>query len=189
MLEGMAKILRRPFSAQVVLALPEFSGLKRLGEGVSWTYDPTHPPEAKRLEALKARFAAEPGVTVRELPGGGWEAVDSEGVTRIQVLPAGPQIAGLLEAPLRDMVAGGRGQSAADLIDAQSAVPELGSVMKDLAPRLGQDVGAEDPGGDRPTRRRRARFGRRERVARPQQLPAPGRRPCAARPAAHVPGR
>jgi len=133
MLEGMAKILRRPFSAQVVLALPEFSGLKRLGEGVSWTYDPTHPPEAKRLEALKARFAAERGVTVRELPGGGWEAVDSEGVTRIQVLPAGPQIAGLLEPPLRDMVAGGRAQSAADLIDAQSAAPELGSVMKDLA--------------------------------------------------------
>jgi hypothetical protein len=133
MLGRMKDALRRPFRPGVVLALAEFSGLTRIGDGRVWVYDPKRMTDTRRLDALKDRYKTTQGLTIRKLPGDGWEAVDVNGVAAIQVLPAGPQLAGLLEPPLRGMVQGERAQSGADLIDAQSAAPELGSAMKALA--------------------------------------------------------
>ncbi len=124
--------LRRPFRAQVVLELPEFSGLTQVGDSRAWTYDPNRTTDTRRIDALKGRFIRE-GLTIRKLPlGDGWEAVDANGVAAIQVLPAGPRLGGLLEPPLRAMVSGERAQQGVDLIETQSAAPELSSAIKAL---------------------------------------------------------
>ena len=81
---------------------------------MSWTYDPTHPPEAKRLEALKARFGPQSRedrtLSCRRRLGSG----------RLRRRHAHPGVAGRAAdrrpagAAVADMVAGGHAQSAAD---------------------------------------------------------------------------
>jgi hypothetical protein len=135
-LSRMKALLRRPFQAGLLLATPEALGLVRIGEGGrTWVYDPDRTTDPKRFDKLKDRFKAMKGVKVVEpLEGGGWAAVEeSTGRTLIQVLPAGRQVAGLLEPPLRGMFGTDRAQAGADLVESQTAAPELGSLVKRLA--------------------------------------------------------
>jgi len=126
----MRDLLRQDFRPGLLLATPQALGLDRVGEGPAWLYDPRRATDPARFDKLKARFDPR---SVRELPGGGWEAVDSTGRTVIQVLPAGPALAEFLEPPLRVMFTGGRAQTGAELIEGQNAAPELSSLFKRLA--------------------------------------------------------
>jgi hypothetical protein len=124
----MKALLRQPFRPGLLLATPEALGLVRVGESDTWIFDPQRIKDPKLFDNLKARY----GNNIRPLLGDGWEAVDATGHTVIQVLPAGPALAGLLEPPLSGMF-GGRAETGAKLLEDQSAAPELSSLVKHLA--------------------------------------------------------
>jgi hypothetical protein len=139
MLGQLRAAIRAPFQSGVVLVLPEFAGLAQVGDSVTWTYDPARRGQEKAQEAVRARFENRPGTEVRPLADGGWEAVDHpEGRTLIQMLPASPAVAGLLSPPLRAMVQTEGGRNGANLVEGQSAVPELGTLLKQAAHGTGR---------------------------------------------------
>ena len=92
----MTDVLRRVQYSGPVRPVPELTeGLKHVGEGPTYTFDPAKPP--KRLRALREFYEnnPDPDITVEPLPNNGWEAKRG-GTIVFQALPAGPEIAGLL---------------------------------------------------------------------------------------------
>jgi hypothetical protein len=109
------------FTAPVKL-LAQYSGMTHLGEGPTWVYDPATPPQ--RLAALRKAYL-DSGLTVREIPGGGWEAVDAQGRVAVQALPAAPATVKSLPISLEAVAAGPRAQEGLARVRAQTAAPEL----------------------------------------------------------------
>jgi hypothetical protein len=134
LLDQLGAVIRSPFkSGEILLAQPEFSGLRQVGESITWTYDPEHLPADKRkaLEALRARF--EPRVLT--FSDGGWEALSDTGEPLIQILPASSEVRGLLAPTLQDVGTGPQFEAGLARIRAQVNAPALESRLTDYLSR------------------------------------------------------
>lgn len=124
------RLERLTFSPRVLL-LPEYTdGLVHVAEGPTWTYDPARPP--RRLAALRASLE-ERGLTLRELPGGGFEATNAEGKVVLQALPLAASARGALTRPIEDIVRGPLAQEGLNRVRTQTAVPELPARLAQIA--------------------------------------------------------
>ncbi len=115
----------------VTALLPEFvSGLTRAGEGITYTYNPARPP--RELVNLRQDYVRR-GYTVRELPGGGWEAVNAQGQIVLQVLPMSRAAALALPRSLAEVAAGPQAQAGLARVRTQTAVPDLEAQLAQTA--------------------------------------------------------
>jgi hypothetical protein len=121
-----ARISGMSYSARptVVALLPEATeGLTRVGQSDTWVYPREQPPS--RLPALRSDYERR-GHTVRELPGGGWEALPTATSLGARILPVSAMALGSIAPSIETLAAVPQAQAGLAQIRAQAHVtPEL----------------------------------------------------------------
>jgi hypothetical protein len=107
-------------------------GLKQLGEGPAWSFDPARPPG--RLANLRDSYRQR-GYDVKELPSGGFMAGDAHGALVLEVVPVSAEASARIQRTLPEIAKGPLAQAGLAKLRAQTvvAVGELEARLTDAA--------------------------------------------------------
>jgi hypothetical protein len=143
-LQDMIKAVRtRVAGAQYsrpVLLLPQYTkGLTHVGDGPTFTYEPSAALKpatatAKGLAALREWYSKQ-GMGIRDLVGGGYEVSDPQGKIVFQALPLPAAARGGLTVTLEEVARGPKATEGLDRVRTQTAAPELPAQFAQAAQR------------------------------------------------------